>query len=238
MYRLVFALGLLLGMMGSAQAEHEFTGMTPSGAYYRIAVPDGWKSGDSLVLFQHGLTFDPAQPDSLQQHLDLGPLAELQLSEGYALAASSYSQRSWALFTAAQSASAAPDMKAVSLNHVTVKVADVQRTRGHGPAPLRACPSMTSPARTSTPPATRPTRSPRGTTFSTSTNAAIAATHSRFITPATNSKAMRNQQHPTQYMPCRSPIMMAPRRPSRQSVIRNPKGERQCARQVYFRGVH
>ena len=102
MYRLVFALGLLLGMMGSAQAEHEFTGMTPSGAYYRIAVPDSWKSGDSLVLFQHGLTFDPAQPDSLQQHLDLGPLAELQLSEGYALAASSYSQRSWALFTAAQ----------------------------------------------------------------------------------------------------------------------------------------
>jgi catechol 2,3-dioxygenase-like lactoylglutathione lyase family enzyme len=33
-----------------------------------------------------------------------------------------------ALFTAAQSASAAPDMKAVSLNHVTVKVPDVQRT--------------------------------------------------------------------------------------------------------------
>ena len=33
-----------------------------------------------------------------------------------------------ALFTAARSASAAPDMQAVSLNHVTLKVADVQRT--------------------------------------------------------------------------------------------------------------
>lgn len=33
-----------------------------------------------------------------------------------------------ALFSAETSVSAAPDMKAVSLNHVTLKVADVQRT--------------------------------------------------------------------------------------------------------------
>src|SRR5260370_17759735 len=33
-----------------------------------------------------------------------------------------------ALFTAMRSSSAAPDMKAVTLNHVTLKVADVQRT--------------------------------------------------------------------------------------------------------------
>src|ERR1700722_8640397 len=33
-----------------------------------------------------------------------------------------------ALFSAERSVSAAPDMKAVSLNHVTLKVADVQRT--------------------------------------------------------------------------------------------------------------
>src|SRR5262249_5747661 len=32
---------------------------------------------------------------------DLGPIADLQLGEGYAIAASSYRQRSWALFTAA-----------------------------------------------------------------------------------------------------------------------------------------
>src|SRR5258708_16661107 len=33
-----------------------------------------------------------------------------------------------ALITATRSSSAAPDMKAVTLNHVTLKVADVQRT--------------------------------------------------------------------------------------------------------------
>src|SRR5260370_22911717 len=33
-----------------------------------------------------------------------------------------------ALFTAMRASSAAPDMKAVTLNHVTLKVADVQRT--------------------------------------------------------------------------------------------------------------
>jgi hypothetical protein len=47
------------------------------------------------VLIQHGLSFDPPGPNP-----SLGPIASLQLSEGYAVAASSYSQRSWALFTA------------------------------------------------------------------------------------------------------------------------------------------
>jgi hypothetical protein len=79
----------------SAHAERDFSGTTASGAYYRIAVPDTWKNGDALVLFQHGLSFDPPAPNP-----DLGPIADLQLSEGYAVAASSYSQRSWALFTA------------------------------------------------------------------------------------------------------------------------------------------
>lgn len=85
----------LLLTAGHAHADRVFTGQTAAGAYYRIDVPDSWKPGDSLILFQHGLTFDPPAPNP-----DLGPLAELQLSEGYAVAASSYSQRSWALFTA------------------------------------------------------------------------------------------------------------------------------------------
>ncbi len=89
----VFLMFLLAAF--AAHAEQDFSGTTESGAYYRIAVPDGWKSGDTLVLFQHGLSFDPPQPNP-----DLGPIATLQLSEGYAVAASSYSQRSWALFTA------------------------------------------------------------------------------------------------------------------------------------------
>jgi hypothetical protein len=94
--RVVCGIGLLASWM-AAHAERDFTGTTPSGAYYRIAVPDSWQPGDTLVLFQHGLTFDPPAPNP-----DLGPLVDLQLAEGYAVAASSYSQRSWALFTAAQ----------------------------------------------------------------------------------------------------------------------------------------
>ncbi len=89
----IIAIGLLAA--STANAERVFTGTTESGAYYRIAVPDTWKSGDGLVLFQHGLTFDSSDPTP-----SLGPIADLQLSEGYAVAASSYSQRAWALFRA------------------------------------------------------------------------------------------------------------------------------------------
>ena len=81
--------------MTAAHAERDFSGQTPSGAYYRIAVPDTWKPGDVLVMYQHGLSFEEPGPNP-----DLGPLKDLQLSEGYAVAASSYRQRSWALFTA------------------------------------------------------------------------------------------------------------------------------------------
>ena len=95
MRRALVFLALLLTAL-AAHAERDISGSTASGAYYRIAVPDGWKTGDTLVLFQHGLTFDPPQPNP-----GLGPIAALQVSEGYAVAASTYSQRSWALFTAA-----------------------------------------------------------------------------------------------------------------------------------------
>ncbi len=80
----------------SAHAEKDFAGSTPSGAFYSIAVPDSWKPGDILVMYQHGLSFEEPGPNP-----DLGPIKDLQLSEGYAVAASSYRQRSWALFTAA-----------------------------------------------------------------------------------------------------------------------------------------
>ena len=79
----------------SAHAERDFSGQTPSGAYYRIAVPDNWKAGQVLVMYQHGLEFSASDPDP-----SLGPLKDLQISEGYAVAASSYRQRGWALFTA------------------------------------------------------------------------------------------------------------------------------------------
>src|SRR5690349_10577926 len=95
-----FAIGLaavagLIACADSALAVQTLNGQTASGAYYQIQVPDGWKPGGSLVLFQHGLSFDGPTPNP-----DLGPLASLQLLEGYAVAASSYSQRAWALFNA------------------------------------------------------------------------------------------------------------------------------------------
>ena len=99
MQRIVISwIGILILSFAAApaRAERDFTGTTASGAYYKIAVPDSWKDGDSLVLFQHGLSFDPPKPNPT-----LGPIASVQLSEGYAVAASSFSQRSWALFTAA-----------------------------------------------------------------------------------------------------------------------------------------
>lgn len=92
-------LATIAGLFACAQpvsAVQVLSGQTASGAYYQIKVPDGWKPGDSLVLFQHGLSFDPPKPNP-----SLGPLADLQLTEGYAVAASSYSQRAWALFNAA-----------------------------------------------------------------------------------------------------------------------------------------
>ncbi len=92
--RVIF-LCVVLSFALAAHAERDFSGTTASGAYYQIAVPDGWKAGDSLILFQHGLSFDPPAPNP-----DLGPLKALQLSEGYAIAASSFRQRSWALFSA------------------------------------------------------------------------------------------------------------------------------------------
>jgi hypothetical protein len=95
MLRVVFFLAATV-LASVASAQTILTGTTTSGAYYRIAVPSGWKNGDTLILFQHGLTFEPAGPNP-----DLGPIADLQLSEGYAIAASSYRQRAWALFTAA-----------------------------------------------------------------------------------------------------------------------------------------
>ena len=74
-----------------AFAQTTLSGQTPGGAYYRIDVPASW-NGD-LVIWNHGLSMDEPAPD-----VDLGPLAELQLGEGFAVAASTYRQAGWAVF--------------------------------------------------------------------------------------------------------------------------------------------
>jgi hypothetical protein len=88
-----FLFALLLLLATSAGAQTELTGNTSGGAFYTILVPDGWEPADGLVIWNHGFSLDPIGPVS-----DLGPLAAVQLSEGYAVAASSYSLTGWALF--------------------------------------------------------------------------------------------------------------------------------------------
>ena len=71
----------------------ELTGQTAGGAYYKIQVPDGWQPADGLVIWNHGFSFNPPGPVE-----DMGPLVDVQLGEGYAVAASSYSLSGWAVF--------------------------------------------------------------------------------------------------------------------------------------------
>jgi hypothetical protein len=75
----------------SSYADTVLIGTTDGGAFFKIVVPTGW-NGD-LVIWNHGFSLDPVGPVA-----DLGPLSPLQLSEGYAVAASSYQQIGWALF--------------------------------------------------------------------------------------------------------------------------------------------
>lgn len=80
---------------GLALAQTSVSGTTGGGAYYRIVVPDAW-NGD-LVIWNHGYDSAPPAPDP-----SLGPLASLHLSEGYAVAASSYEMKGWATFRTSQ----------------------------------------------------------------------------------------------------------------------------------------
>ncbi len=95
----IAAVAALLIFAGHAGAQTVLTGQTASGAFYRIEVPDGWQAADGLVIWNHG--FDLGAVAALT-HEDLGPLVDVQLGEGYAVAASSYSLPGWALFATAE----------------------------------------------------------------------------------------------------------------------------------------
>jgi hypothetical protein len=75
------------------QAQTELTGQSLGGAFYHIRAPEGWKPGDGLVIWNHGFSLSPPGPNP-----DLGPLVDVQLAEGYAVAASSYRLAGWAVF--------------------------------------------------------------------------------------------------------------------------------------------
>lgn len=93
--RLSVVLTLVLTFAAGLSPLHaqtsEITGTTSGGAHYKIVVPDIW-NGD-LVIWNHGFDLDPPGPVT-----DVGPLEEVQLLQGYAVAASSYSLSGWALF--------------------------------------------------------------------------------------------------------------------------------------------
>ncbi len=83
----------------AAEAQTVMTGQTTSGAFYRIEVPDGWQPSNGLAIWNHGFDLDPIGEVGPG---DLGPLAAVQLTQGYAVAASSYSLVGWALFQTLQ----------------------------------------------------------------------------------------------------------------------------------------
>ena len=91
-------------------------GQTASGAYYTIAKPEGWTEQDGLVIWNHGFQsfltgfeandllsiLNPSwggyYSGEVQAKPGLGPYADTILAQGYAMAASSYSQTGWAVF--------------------------------------------------------------------------------------------------------------------------------------------
>lgn len=100
-YRFVLTLSLALGLLvlafAPAGATTELSGKTKAGALYQIAVPDGWQPGDGLVIWNHGYNGFP-----LDVALWLGSLADHQLADGYAVAATSYRDTEWAVFHVVQ----------------------------------------------------------------------------------------------------------------------------------------
>lgn len=90
---LVAAVLAVIFLTTDLYAQTDFEGQTAGGGFYRFRVPDGWAAGDSLVIWNHGFSLDPPGPVT-----DLGPLVDVQITEGYAVAASSYRQSGWALF--------------------------------------------------------------------------------------------------------------------------------------------
>ncbi len=88
---LSLSLVCLIAVAGTGKAITVLDGTTDGGAFFRIIVPDVWL-GD-LAIWNHGFSLSPIGPVT-----DLGPLVAVQLSEGYAVAASSYQQTGWAVF--------------------------------------------------------------------------------------------------------------------------------------------
>ena len=86
---------LLFGAHTHAQTTS--TGQTSGGAFYQFSVPNDWEAGDGLLIWNHGFDYSPLDPEP-----DLGPLAQIALADGMAVAASSYSLYGWAVLRTTQ----------------------------------------------------------------------------------------------------------------------------------------
>jgi hypothetical protein len=96
MYRIIritaLAVVSLVLVAPTVGADTVLEGATDGGALVKIQVPDAWNG--SLVINNHGFALGAIVPSPP----GLGQLAPLMLSEGYAVAASSYQQNGWALY--------------------------------------------------------------------------------------------------------------------------------------------
>lgn len=93
---LMFSCGVAVLAQSSFAQTTELQGKTASGAYYKIAVPKNWQTTSGLVIWNHGYQgYTQTEPEP---NPSLGPLESTLLQQGYAIAASSFSQTGWVLF--------------------------------------------------------------------------------------------------------------------------------------------
>ena len=88
-FALVISLLAAVGFALPAAADTIITG-EKKGAFFHIRVPTVWNG--NLVIYNHGFDFDFIGSPNL------GPIAPLWLSQGYAIAASGHSMSGWVLF--------------------------------------------------------------------------------------------------------------------------------------------
>jgi hypothetical protein len=93
--RLAVLLSAALWLPSMASADTTIVG-EKLGAFFKITVPDDW-NGD-LVIHNHGFDFAPPAPIPAAGVAGFGPLGATWLNEGYAVAATSYSNCCWTLF--------------------------------------------------------------------------------------------------------------------------------------------
>lgn len=115
-------LALLLALAAPAQAETRLDGALPDAlGFYRIDLPDGWQPGGRLILYSHGFDLDTPSADDLPATAPDENTRLALLSQGYALAAGSYSSRGWALF---------------DLERAQLALLDAMRTRAGAPGEI------------------------------------------------------------------------------------------------------